>query len=117
MAEARAFLDVMMLRDQKYIIAMVQLYAVRRGVSNAVALRRIVRTGLGLDPIGDENPAQSVVRRKARADLSKNVISRRHIGIPHAFRPLYDQLQRKVGAGEARRMVMIQATRATKSQE
>lgn len=102
------YADFMMLHADKHIIGMVHLYAQRRGIKNSDALRRIVRTGLGLDPVGEGLDERSGKKRDLRRTLNKTSIKRERkhkVAIPAHLQSLFEELKPKVGAIEARRLV------------
>lgn len=101
----------MVLLADQHIIGMVQLYAQRRGIKNAEALRRIVRAGLGLDPTGDKLDVRGKGKRDIRKAMSSSSLKptseRVSIkSIPVQLREQFIALRKKVGSSEARRAVL-----------
>lgn len=108
MASTPAHIDSMMLRDHQHIVGMVHLYAQRRGIANAEALRQIVRRGLGLDPVGEKFAAGGSFRRRVGKELgavSIKRVKRTRAAFPPDLQPMYLDLRAKVGSREARRLV------------
>jgi hypothetical protein len=92
-------------------IALVGLYAARRGINRNEALRRLVRTGLGVDPIGfwQDKRRGAKAPRDMIAAVRKLRPKRMPKQIPPEHLQMFFDLKKKLGATEARRLVVEHA--------
>jgi hypothetical protein len=93
-------------------VTLVALYALRRGISRNEALRRLVRTSLGVDPIGSWTDGRGKRQRtdcQLTAAVRRLRPSRARQNIPPAYEEMFLELKTKVGATEARRLTVEHA--------
>jgi hypothetical protein len=88
-------------------ITLVELYAARRGINRNEALRRLVRTGLGVDPVGfwQDRRRGAKAPRDMIAAVRKLRPKRAPKHIPPEHLDMFLDLKKKLGASEARRLV------------